>query len=227
MSTASASVQHHASALVTRFLVCEGAYFPIEGDAPTGTYGEDWYVVDASDGRHAVHIVELQATYGGRRINNILSEFEARLSFSRVAAQPLVAMVNIRYQRDAEMMAEARRILDEEGELRWSDLIRPYTHDRDEATYDRLIAAGSLVRDDGEGNPKVTIPETCDSCGLPCGSEKAEQNGLSYCSEDCRPVVKADFAKAPWGRCMTCKGNARTIGGECISCRVDRTGEAL
>jgi hypothetical protein len=226
MSTASA-VQHHASAQVTRFLVCEGAYFPIEGDAPAGVYWIDWHVVDASDGRHAVHIVELQATYGGRRINNILSEFEARLSFSRVAAAPAVAIGTIRYQRDQDMMTKARHLLEENGELHWRDLIHPYTHDRDEATFDRLIADGSLVQDDDDGNPKVTIPETCDSCGLPCGSEKAEQNGLSYCSDDCRPVTRADFAKAPWARCMTCKGNARTIGGECRECMSDRIGEEV
>lgn len=75
----------HGVEMVYLFLVCGDAYYPVEGDAPTGVYGEDWCVVRASDGPHAVRIAALQAERT-KRIGNILTESKAREVFSRIFA---------------------------------------------------------------------------------------------------------------------------------------------
>lgn len=43
--------------------------------------------------------------------------------------------------------------------------------------------------------------------------------------EDHRPATKADFDRAPYGKCTTCRGRARVIGppSECWDCYCDRT----
>lgn len=198
MSTASA-IQPHASAQVSRFLVCEGAYFPIEGDAPTGVYWIDWFVVDATDGPHAVRIVGDYAVRGSRPPSNILDEAEARKAFTDVADVACVAAIVERRlraspffeasiaalfaQRDEEMLAKVRKLLIEEGSCSWRDLMGPYTYERDQVTLSRLIAQGKLEQDDGEENPRVSLmcPPTLPA--LPEDGEEDESATCDACGE--------------------------------------------
>ena len=60
------------------YLVCEGAYFRVEGATPAGVYGQDWLVIAAETGREAVRMYETCGAHAS------LSEDKARALFASV-----------------------------------------------------------------------------------------------------------------------------------------------
>jgi Zn ribbon nucleic-acid-binding protein len=57
----------------------------------------------------------------------------------------------------------------------------------------------------------------CGDCG---GSGQVEPSPLPT-------ATRADFDRALLGRCMTCQGSARCLGGECFYCFSDRREERI
>ena len=70
-------------------------------------------------------------------------------------------------------------------------------------------------------DPIEEANQVCNGCLEECQEDTVYVDGRSY-HEECAPARLRDFAR--WGRCVSCRGNARLLGVECRCCYVDRTG---